>query len=96
MLTCDVVRAYDVVYDISLRYRMSRTSISDIRHCILNVEMTTYDVAISYIRRTISYVKIQVLASRTCNVVYDVVYDIVSFLYDIVRATYDITEKRTT
>jgi hypothetical protein len=34
------------------------------------------------------YVKIQVLASRTC----DVVYDVVCFLYDIVRATYDVAK----
>jgi hypothetical protein len=40
-----------------------------------------------------SYVKIQVLASSTCDVVYDVVYDVVCFLYDIVRATYDIVKK---
>ncbi len=51
---------------------------------------------ISYVRRMMSYVKIQVLASRTCDIVYDVVYDIVCFLYGIVRATYDIAEKRTT
>jgi hypothetical protein len=47
-----------------------------------------------------SYVKIQVLqdvlASRTCDVVYNVVYDVVYFLYDIVRVTYDIVKKRTT
>ena len=51
---------------------------------------------ISYVRRTMSYVKIQVLASRTCDVVYDVVYDVVCFLYDIVRATYDTNKKCTT
>jgi hypothetical protein len=56
----------------------------------------TISYTISYVRRTISYVKIQVLASRTCDIVYDVVYDIVCFLYDIVRATYDIVKKRTT
>ncbi len=58
----------------------------------------TISYTISYVRRTISYVKIQVFASRTCDIVYDVVYDIVCFsgLYDIVRATYDIVKKRTT
>jgi hypothetical protein len=40
----------------------------------------------------ISYVKIQALASRMC----DVVYDVIRFIYDIIRATYDITEKCTT
>jgi hypothetical protein len=36
-----------------------------------------------------------VLASRTCDIVYDVVYDIVRFLDDIVRTTYDIARQKT-
>ncbi len=56
----------------------------------------TISYMIWYVRRTMSYVKIQVLASRTCNVAYDVVYYVVCFLYDIVRATYDIAKKCTT
>ncbi len=46
-----------------------------------------------------SYVKIQVLAILTYDIVYDVVYDIVRFFGDIVRTTYDmivdIAKKRT-
>ncbi len=41
------------------------------------------------------YVKIQVLASRMYDFVYDIVYDSVRFLHDIVRTTYDIAKKRT-
>jgi hypothetical protein len=52
----------------------------------------------SYVRRTNRYDIVcqnTVLASRTCDIVYDVVYDIVRFLDDIVRTTYDIAKKRT-
>ena len=56
----------------------------------------TISYTISYVWRTTSCVKILVLASRTCDIVYDVVYDIVCFLDDIVRTTYDIAKKRTT
>ncbi len=56
----------------------------------------TISYAILYVRRPISYVKIQVLTGRTCNIVYDVVYNILRSLYDIVRATLDIAEKHTT
>ncbi len=50
---------------------------------------------ILYVWRTISYVKIQVLAILTYDFIYDVVYYVVRFLYDIVCTTFDITKKRT-
>ncbi len=56
----------------------------------------TISYTISYVRRRISYVKIHVFASRTCDIVYYVIYYIVCFLYDIVCATYDIVKNRTT
>ncbi len=49
----------------------------------------TISCTISYVLRTISYVKIQVLAILTYNIVYDVVYN-VYFSYYIVCTTYAI------
>jgi len=57
-----------------------------------DIVRTTYDI----VKKTYDVVRFYpFLANRTCDVVYDVVYDIVCFLDDIVRTTYDIAKKRT-
>ncbi len=90
MLTCDIVRAYDVVYDINQRYRMSCTY--DIVCPFLTYDIV-YDMwrwqhTMSYVWHTMAYVDVQHRTWRTMSHVR--CRTSISYISHVRHRTYDV------